>query len=125
MTVPLDGIPLHAQATTIRDLEALGYTDLWSAEVTGTDGLTPHWPWPRCGAPTMRLGTAILPVFTRGPALLAQSAASLATAAPGPVRPGARNLVGRDRRAMERDRFRRALRAGPGHRRVPEGRIRR
>src|ERR1043165_3250282 len=31
----------------------------------------------------MRLGTAITPVFTRGPGLLAQSAAALAEAAPG------------------------------------------
>src|SRR5581483_6790888 len=33
--------------------------------------------------PRLRLGTAIVPVFTRGPALLAQSAATLATLAPG------------------------------------------
>jgi probable F420-dependent oxidoreductase len=36
-------------------------------------------------APALRLGTAIAPVFTRGPATLAQCAASLAAAAPGRV----------------------------------------
>ena len=34
-------------------------------------------------APTLRSGVAIAPVFTRGPALLAQTAASMADAAPG------------------------------------------
>ena len=48
----------------------------------GTDGLTPL-ALASVWAPSMRLGTAILPVFTRGPALLAQSAASMAAAAPG------------------------------------------
>ncbi|MEO9240684.1 MAG: LLM class F420-dependent oxidoreductase, partial [Jatrophihabitantaceae bacterium] len=33
--------------------------------------------------PRLRLGTAIVPVFTRGPALIAQSAAALASVAPG------------------------------------------
>ncbi len=34
-------------------------------------------------APSLRLGTAIVPAFTRGPACMAQSVASLADAAPG------------------------------------------
>jgi probable F420-dependent oxidoreductase len=34
-------------------------------------------------SPTLRLGTAIAPVYTRGPALLAMTAAALAEAAPG------------------------------------------
>ena len=75
MTIPFDGDPLHAQEETIRELEALGCTDLWSAEAMGVDGLTPL-ALASVWAPSMRLGTAILPVFTRGPALLAQSAAS-------------------------------------------------
>ena len=36
-------------------------------------------------APELRLGTAIVPVHTRGPALIAQSAAALAAVAPGRV----------------------------------------
>ena len=66
MTVPFDGMPLHAQKDRFQRLEALGYTDLWSAEAMGAYGLTPlvlGSVW----APTMRLGTAILPAFTRGP----------------------------------------------------------
>ena len=82
MTVPFDGQPLHQQQDRFRRLEALGYTDLWSAEAMGADGLTPlalGSVW----TPSMRLGTAILPAYTRGPALMAQSVAGMASAAPG------------------------------------------
>lgn len=82
MTVPFDGIPLHAQKDRYQRLEALGYTDLWSAEAMGADGLTPL-ALASVWAPSMRLGTAILPAYTRGPALMAQSVASMASAAPG------------------------------------------
>ena len=81
MTVPFAG-PLHAQADRFRDLADLGYTDAWTAEADAHDGLTPL-ALASVWAPDLRLGTAILPAFTRGPALLAQSAASLASAAPG------------------------------------------
>jgi probable F420-dependent oxidoreductase len=64
------------------ELEELGYTDVWSAEANATDGLTPL-ALASVWAPSLRLGTAILPASTRGPALLAQSLASMASAAPG------------------------------------------
>ena len=82
MTIPLDGIPLHQQRAYIEELADRGYTDLWTAEAGGTDGFTPlalASTW----APSVRLGCAIFPAFTRGPALLAMSAATLASAAPG------------------------------------------
>lgn len=83
MTVPFGASgPLHAQRERYEQLEAAGYTDLWSAEAMGVDGITPLTlgsVW----TPSMRLGTAILPAFTRGPALMAQTAAGLAEAAPG------------------------------------------
>ena len=84
ITVPFDGIPLADQRELFAELFDLGYTDVWSSEVDGADGFTPlvlASVW----APTLRLGTAIAPVFTRGPATLAQCAASLAAAAPGRV----------------------------------------
>jgi probable F420-dependent oxidoreductase len=59
-----------------------GYTDAWSSEVAGNDGFLPL-ALLGAQAPTLRLGTAIVPVYTRGPALLAQSAATMAAAAPG------------------------------------------
>jgi probable F420-dependent oxidoreductase len=84
MTIPFDGIPLHAQADMIRELEDLGYTDVWSSEANGADGFTPL-ALASVWAPSLRLGSAIVPAFTRGPATLAQCVASLADAAPGRV----------------------------------------
>jgi probable F420-dependent oxidoreductase len=81
MTIPLGG-PLHTQRDRIVELADLGYTDVWSAEADGADAFTPL-ALASVWAPSLRLGTAIVPAFTRGPALLAQSAASLAQAAPG------------------------------------------
>ena len=56
--------------------EESGYTDIWSAEVGGTDGFAVL-----AAAATvtskMRLGTAIVPVFSRPPALLAMGAATV------------------------------------------------
>src|SRR5688572_3651441 len=81
MTIPFTG-PLHEQRDAFTELEQLGYTDLWSAEANTTDGLVPL-ALASVWTPSMRLGTAILPVYTRGPALLAQSIATMALAAPG------------------------------------------
>ena len=41
MTVPFGG-PLHEQADRFRELSELGYTDAWTAEADGHDGLTPR-----------------------------------------------------------------------------------
>lgn len=87
LTIPLDSLPLHGQRDDIARLADLGYTDVWSTEVDGADGFTPL-TLASVWAPTMRLGTAIIPVSTRGPATLAQSAASLADCAPGRVAVG-------------------------------------
>lgn len=82
LTLPLRGIPLAEQRDIVAGLGDLGYTDAWTSEVNGADAFTPlalaaDW------APGLRLGTAIVPVYTRGPALLAMSAATLADLAPG------------------------------------------
>jgi probable F420-dependent oxidoreductase len=82
MTVPFGGVPLHEHRDWYRELVDLGYTDIWSAETDGPDGFTPL-ALAAAWAPELRLGVAIIPAFTRGPALLAQSAAGLADAAPG------------------------------------------
>jgi probable F420-dependent oxidoreductase len=82
ITVPFDGVPLHAHKEWFARLRALGYTDLWSAEVDGSDGFTPL-ALAAAWEPDLMLGVAITPAYTRGPALLAQSVASIADAAPG------------------------------------------
>ena len=81
MTVPLAG-PLHAQRDRIVELADLGFTDVWSAESDAGDGLTPL-ALTSVWEPRLRLGTAILPAYTRTPACMAQSAAAMADAAPG------------------------------------------
>ena len=73
---------LAAQRELIEALPAMGYSDAWSAEAFATDGFTPL-ALASVWAPQLRLGVAIAPVFTRGPALLAQTTASMAQAAPG------------------------------------------
>ena len=56
MTIPFDGVPLHAQRDWIVELADLGYTDVWSSEANGADAFTPlalASTW----APSLRLGT--------------------------------------------------------------------
>ncbi|HKN97122.1 MAG TPA: LLM class F420-dependent oxidoreductase [Pseudonocardiaceae bacterium] len=82
ITLPLTGVPLADHRDLVRSLPDLGYTDVWTAETSGTDAFTPlalvaEW------APALRLGTAIAPVYTRGPGLLAMTAATVAELAPG------------------------------------------
>jgi len=82
ITLPLAGSPLAGQREIIAELPALGYTDAWSAELNSTDAFVPlalasQW------APELRLGTAIAPVYTRAPTVLAVSAATMADLAPG------------------------------------------
>ena len=81
MTVPLPG-PLHTHRDKLAELADLGYTDIWSAEADGADAFTPL-ALAAAWEPRLRLGTAIVPAYTRSPACLAQSVATLADAAPG------------------------------------------
>jgi probable F420-dependent oxidoreductase len=81
ITVPLKA-PLADHPRLIRDLRAAGYTDIWSAEVDGLDGFTPLTV-AALADPDVRLGTAIVSPYTRGPATLAMTAAALAELAPG------------------------------------------
>jgi probable F420-dependent oxidoreductase len=82
ITVPIEGIPLHAHGEVFEEIAALGYTDVWSAESGGADAFTPL-ALAAAWAPSLRLGTAIVPAFTRGAATLAETVASMVQAAPG------------------------------------------
>ena len=81
MTAPLPG-PLHSHREKLAELADLGYTDIWSAEADGADAFTPL-ALASAWEPRLRLGTAIVPAYTRSPACFAQCVASLADAAPG------------------------------------------
>ena len=80
MSVPLPG-PLHSHAEKLNELADMGYTDIWSAEADGADAFTPL-ALAAAWEPRLRLGTAIVPAYTRSPACFVQSVASLADAAP-------------------------------------------
>jgi len=82
ITIPFEGVPLHEQAAFYADLEAMGYSGVWSSEAQDLDGFVPLAVASQQSR-QMRLGCAVLPVQTRGPAALAMSVAAMADAAPG------------------------------------------
>ncbi|MBV9666062.1 MAG: LLM class F420-dependent oxidoreductase [Actinobacteria bacterium] len=82
ITIPFDGVSLADHRDWFRELVDLGYTDVWSSEANGTDAFTPL-ALAAAWAPELRLGCAIVPAYTRGPALMAMSVAAMAEAAPG------------------------------------------
>jgi probable F420-dependent oxidoreductase len=82
VTFPFDGLPLVEQRELVRAIADLGYTDLWSAESGGYDAFTPlvaaaQW------SDTLRMGTAIVPAYTRGAHTIASTVASACQAMPG------------------------------------------
>ena len=83
LTVPFSGLPLPDHLELYRRAEALGYDGLWSGETpNGADGFTTL----SMAIPVterMRLATGIVNPFTRGPAVLAQTAAAMQEASGG------------------------------------------
>ena len=82
LTLPIPGLRLREHEDVVRQAEAAGYTDIWTGETQGPDGFTPLTlasTWTE----RARLGTGIVGVFQRGPALLAMEAAALADASGG------------------------------------------
>ncbi len=82
LSLELPGLSLPEHESIVRAAEAAGYTDAWSGETGGHDGfsslvLAAAW------TESMRLGTGVVNVFTRGPAVLAQHAAALQEASRG------------------------------------------
>ena len=77
VTIPFSGVPLAGLPPLVRRVEDAGYDGLWSQEATELDGFTPLVVAAQ-HTERMRLATGIVSVYTRGPALLAQSAAALA-----------------------------------------------
>jgi len=82
LTLPLPMLSLAEHEEYVRHAEAAEYTDLWSGETQGPDGFTPL-ALAAAWTERARLGTGVVGVYTRGPALLAQQAAALADASGG------------------------------------------
>jgi probable F420-dependent oxidoreductase len=82
LTLPFAATPLRNHRPLIERAEDAGYDDLWSGETNGPDGFTPL-VMAAAFTKEMRLGTGVVNSFTRGPAVLAQHAASLQDASGG------------------------------------------
>ncbi len=76
ITVPLDGFQNRHFVELVRHAEKLGYADAWSYETLAGDAFTPAAA-AATATERIRIGTAIVPVFTRPAALIALSAAAV------------------------------------------------
>ncbi|WP_228004882.1 LLM class F420-dependent oxidoreductase [Amycolatopsis sp. YIM 10] len=82
LTIPTAGGGLAGLPRVVATAADAGITEFWSSESNGTDAFTSLAVAATAGRP-VRLGTGVAGYLTRGPALLAQSAAALAELAPG------------------------------------------
>jgi probable F420-dependent oxidoreductase len=76
LTPPIEVAGFPAAVELCARAEQLGYTDVWSAEVGAVDAFTPLAAI-ATRTERVRLGTALVPVFNRPPALTAMSAAGV------------------------------------------------
>jgi F420-dependent oxidoreductase-like protein len=77
LTLPYtDRLPREAVITLVEAADRLGYDTLWIAEAYGWDAFTVLAEL-ACRTERVKLGTGIINVFSRSPALIAQSAASM------------------------------------------------
>jgi probable F420-dependent oxidoreductase len=81
-TFPFEGVSLRDHPDLLARAEEAGYTDAWTGEVDGADGFTPLAVAAMSTRQT-RIGSGIVSAYTRGPAVLAMTAASVAELAPG------------------------------------------
>jgi probable F420-dependent oxidoreductase len=76
ITIPLDGFHNRHFVELVKQAEELGFAEAWSFETLACDAFTPVAA-AAAATERIRLGTAIVPVFTRPAALIALSAASM------------------------------------------------
>ncbi|MFL5799600.1 MAG: LLM class flavin-dependent oxidoreductase [Actinomycetota bacterium] len=76
VTPPVEFAGFPAAVDLCVRAEALGYTDVWTAEVGAVDAFSPLAAV-AVRTSTVRLGTGLVPVFTRPAALIAMSAAGI------------------------------------------------
>lgn len=78
ITIPFDGVALRDHRKLVELVEQSGYSSVWTAESGEHEGFVPlaaasQW------SSSLEFGTAVVPAFTRGPALMAMSAATMAS----------------------------------------------
>lgn len=81
-TPPFLGMSVRDSARLAREAEDLGYTDAWTAETAGPDAFSVAAAV-AITTERLRLGCAIVPIYTRPPALLAMSALAVHQASDG------------------------------------------
>lgn len=87
ITLPFDGVTLAEHRRLLQRLVDGGVTEIWTGEVAGPDGYGPlqlFAGW----SDDITITCAAASVYTRGPALLAMTAATMAETAPGRCRFG-------------------------------------
>jgi probable F420-dependent oxidoreductase len=87
VTLPFDGLPLHQHREAVHRLAEAGVGEVSTGESNGLDGLSPLLlasAW----RPELILSVSVVSAFTRGPSIMASTAAALAEAAPGRARFG-------------------------------------
>jgi probable F420-dependent oxidoreductase len=87
ITVPFDGLSLLDHKEPLARLCAAGYQEVSTGEVNALDGVSPLVMF-SAWQPQLTLSVGIVSAFTRGPGVLAMTAAALAEAAPGKARFG-------------------------------------
>lgn len=87
VTLPFHGLPLHQHRDLVDRLADAGFGEVSTGEVNGIDGLSVllmSAAW----RPELLVSASVVSAFTRGPSILASTAAGLAEAAPGRARFG-------------------------------------
>lgn len=82
VTIPRAGMPLSRLPEFVCRVEDLGYESVWSEEATGTDGFVPL-AVAAANSTRLRLVTGVINPYTRGWAVLAQTAAALSLVSNG------------------------------------------
>lgn len=87
LTLPSPDGTVAGTIAAAQRAEALGYSDVWLADAGGLDALT-LVPMILEQTETLRVGIAVVPIFTRTPAVLASTFAVINQAYPGRFVPG-------------------------------------
>jgi probable F420-dependent oxidoreductase len=82
LTFPLFPFDVRRSCELAKEAESLGYTDGWTAETAGPDGLAVATAL-GVSTETMRIGCAVVPAYSRPPALIAMGALAAHQASSG------------------------------------------
>ena len=119
-TLGFDGDPAR-YARKARDLESAGVDLVWSGEIYGFD-LVSSLAYLAGQTTTLELMTGIIPIYSRTPALIAQTAATIDALSGGRFHLGLGSSGPAGHRGLARRAVRPAAAAHPrGHRHLPQG----